>query len=539
MMVVSLAACGSTQTEESKEASKESVPTSESQTAGESSTAEAEESKAGVYPVSEETISIKAVYVNRGTADDNKEGRIVWDRLSEFTNVDIEWEVIDSENLPTYMAAGDWPDFFFDSSGFTKTVVNDYGVAGGKFLDYSQYLDVMPNMQQLFVDYPLSKVSVTESNGEMYGFPYAEDAATTVSARPYVRTDILEEYGLSIPKTTEEFRETLRTLKEKTGEAHWIPSLSETSHFNLMLYAAFGEEVSLGFDDDGTGTVIWNRTSEQMRRYLTFMNELYEEGLIHSEFLTMEGSIKTPASKLTAFPDGSAPNGLNAEDFEDGEIHLAGVAPLTSEYDSTQTLLGANKVGNKVIYVSAATEYPEEICRMLDVAYATEEVGDSGLQGESFCYGFEGEHWTKNADGKTYSLVVPEGYDGTFTNFQYGELIWHNFGRADALAGLTTDTVGNAKARQTAFAEAVIPYMEEEVFPANFLTFTEDEQYVIDNKFTDIKTYYTEMQGKFITGAVDIDTEWDTYVSTLESMGIKDVIDAYQAAYDRLLEVLK
>jgi len=65
------------------------------------------------------------------------------------------------------------------------------------------------------------------------------------------------------------------------------------------------------------------------------------------------------------------------------------------------------------------------------------------------------------------------------------------------------------------------------------LKFTDDEQYVIDNKYADIDKYVLEMEAKFIRGAADIDSEWDAYVSNCEKMGINEVLEVYQAAYDR------
>ena len=35
-----------------------------------------------------------------------------------------------------------------------------------------------------------------------------------------------------------------------------------------------------------------------------------------------------------------------------------------------------------------------------------------------------------------------------------------------------------------------------------------------------------------MTGDMDIDTQWDEYISTLESMGVQQYIDTYQKCYD-------
>ena len=41
------------------------------------------------------------------------------------------------------------------------------------------------------------------------------------------------------------------------------------------------------------------------------------------------------------------------------------------------------------------------------------------------------------------------------------------------------------------------------------------------------------MNAAFITGQKDIEAEWDTYLKTLDDMGLQEVIDVYQAALDR------
>ncbi len=48
----------------------------------------------------------------------------------------------------------------------------------------------------------------------------------------------------------------------------------------------------------------------------------------------------------------------------------------------------------------------------------------------------------------------------------------------------------------------------------------------------DIKTYSDEMTLKFITGEVPM-SEWENYVATIESLGIGQVLEIHQTAYDR------
>ena len=88
----------------------------------------------------------------------------------------------------------------------------------------------------------------------------------------------------------------------------------------------------------------------------------------------------------------------------------------------------------------------------------------------------------------------------------------------------------------------MIPYqITENIFPQDpsaILKFTDDEQYVIDNKYGDINLYVEKMKAEFITGVTDIDKGWDAYVAQCEKMGIDQVLEVYQASYDRWREAL-
>ena len=80
------------------------------------------------------------------------------------------------------------------------------------------------------------------------------------------------------------------------------------------------------------------------------------------------------------------------------------------------------------------------------------------------------------------------------------------------------------------------PYSVD-VFPEMLLTFTEEEQDIVANKLSAIKTYVAAEKAKFIAGARSLDT-WDSFVSDVKSMGIDDVIAAYNAAYARYLQLI-
>lgn len=527
-MVLTVCACGKgEETQNTVKSSETQVSESKQQT----ETTESVEADKPLYPLVDEPITVKGVFV--GT----KEGtnRSVWEKVSEITNVNFEWIIIDKEALNTFLAS-DWEFDFIHSSSISSSVVNDYGVLGGMFADYNDYLHLMPHLQATLEEYPEAVKLVTETNGAMYALPHIAISATLTQIRPYYRTDLLEKYDIPVPTTTEELYQALKTYKEKNGTAGFSgKGLREDRYWGGMLYAAFGTSVQPDFEDDGTGKVVFNRTSEQYKHYLEYMHKLYSEGLIQQEYMTNDAQVclGLATSGDTVFYDTEA-HSLKADIWSDGEFHLGVLAPLSSEYSDDREVVQTLPISNGGMYLNAKSKNLEVLVQAIDIMYATEEVVEgSGLHGMSFCYGIDGVDYVKSDDG-TYELVCPEGW-GSFTDYQYGELIWENAGRSTDLKGYITSTPGNAQARQIGFRDNIYPYEcdASKVYPTSFLKFTSEEQDIITNRYTDISAYVKEMRDKFIQGVVDFEKGWDEYCATIEKMHIDEVLEVHQAAYDR------
>lgn len=64
-------------------------------------------------------------------------------------------------------------------------------------------------------------------------------------------------------------------------------------------------------------------------------------------------------------------------------------------------------------------------------------------------------------------------------------------------------------------------------------TFTTDESLEIANYESDFLTYAAEQCLKFLDGSVELnDDTWNEFVDTCNSMGLPEIIDVYQNAYD-------
>jgi hypothetical protein len=82
--------------------------------------------------------------------------------------------------------------------------------------------------------------------------------------------------------------------------------------------------------------------------------------------------------------------------------------------------------------------------------------------------------------------------------------------------------------------ENYVPYK-----PVNYLPPMYFEQSVLSpivQPLNDIRSYRSQMWARFVAGDLALnDTNWNNYVSTLNNMGTRNVIDAYQKNYDTFL----
>ncbi len=61
---------------------------------------------------------------------------------------------------------------------------------------------------------------------------------------------------------------------------------------------------------------------------------------------------------------------------------------------------------------------------------------------------------------------------------------------------------------------------------------TTEESELFASSYSDVTTYVSEIIPKFILGELDMD-QWDSYVSTVEELGIKNCTDALNSARAR------
>ena len=186
---------------------------------------------------------------------------------------------------------------------------------------------------------------------------------------------------------------------------------------------------------------------------------------------------------------------------------------------------------------------PEAALRWIDFFYS--EIGDLCSQ-----YGAdEGTDWVLNPEGKVGLNGEPAKYE--VLNLYSAETQnhdWQDIGirvaPADYRLGQAVDpdvdvhsTAGLEKLLYDASAELYAPYAGT----SNIKLF--DEMKLTDEESTNISVIAVEVADiiesdsvAFMTGAKDIDSEWDSFKDSLDKAGLQDLIAVYQEAYARSSE---
>jgi putative aldouronate transport system substrate-binding protein len=78
-------------------------------------------------------------------------------------------------------------------------------------------------------------------------------------------------------------------------------------------------------------------------------------------------------------------------------------------------------------------------------------------------------------------------------------------------------------------------YDSEDLLVDQFLgvAFNQEEQAVYDKYWPSIRTYMLERQQAWILGTGDVEADWAAYTETLDKMGLEEVLEVMNSAYDR------
>lgn len=456
----------------------------------------------------------------------------------EATGVSIEFTQVGMENAATQFELMVASDSFTDIVlGFGDMYV---GGASAAYEDDVIY-DISQDVAEFAPDYLAAVDSqdyyqdiVYEKNGAMlavYGL-YLYDY-TAVSNGIFIRQDWLDDLRMDVPVTYDDWYDTLTAFKnEKGADAGLL--LPNGSESRGAVYA--GGYETAGYSTDARmsgqhffqkdGVVTSSLCDDNYRDYLTMLHQWYDEGLIYHDFYSNETrEIMDPLiyGGNTGIFDGKVDY---ITKYESGDttatIQLTGIAsPVQKEGD-------VNKFGTYVTKKSSASI--TTACENLDVAlgWLNYFFTDAGILLAN--YGQEGVSYETGAGGQ------PEFTDLILHN-EDPELQFGNVTRLyllDEVVPTIYDQTRELAAYNEAEQNAISTWSDgtEAVYTLPSLTLSSEENEELSSLLLDVETYASENIIKFIIGDKDL-SEWESFVETLEGMGLTRCIEIYQEVLDR------
>lgn len=276
-----------------------------------------------------------------------------------------------SEFISMMMGDGDLPDIIIGASLGSGSLV-EYG-AEGLIADIAPYItpDIAPNLSKLYSEQPEYKQYVADKEGHMWSLGFVTDPYDRGTIpRAFINYDWLEQANLNTPTTLNEFVNMLREFKKRGSDIIPMGGSYVSNNPGLIILNALGY-----ITEDATGMSVALRNGQPVipaadkdayGEYIKTMRTLYEEGLIHQDFYTMDASKTTAllASNKVGFMT-TAPFVVTTK-FDS----WWGATALTSAYNSTPAWpAGASHLAPGNCVFSAKSENLELAIAFIDWLY--------------------------------------------------------------------------------------------------------------------------------------------------------------------------
>lgn len=538
-LVLSLGACGGNgESSTSSEASPSST-TEESGAAAESGDeSQAETAETGEFqlPIVDEPTTLSYFVADDSNAaimttdwNDNE----FYQEMERRTGVHLEFEMVSSADYQTnfnlMIASGNLADMIYVGASYYAEGV-DAAIDDGYFLDLTDLVDeYMPNYEKIRTsDIQYELLSTTDSGrlGAVYELRQSKQGPWLGL---WIRQDWLDDLGLETPVTFDDYHEVLTAFKnEKGATAPLILNFSGSDgEFGTM---SGGLNVLNSWQLDETGKVNFGPYMDAWKEYVTIMHQWYTEGLIDPDFMATDERTADMAKVVTGASGVFAalytmPSVYEAAS-EDPNMNLAPVnPPVMNEGDEGHIRLRDSYTsGNTAI--SADSENWEVALRWLDYLYTEEGalLANYGVEGDTFEFDENGEpvftdKILNNENGWTMTQTV-----ASYLCPSAGIANWSDWTRE--LAGVPE--------KDQACYDVWSEFSDDWRLPSS-VTLTQEESTERAALYADISTIVKEQTAQFISGALDIESNWDAYISALEASGMERAIEITQAAYDRYL----
>lgn len=513
------------------------------------------------YPVTDKPMDVTIGIIPQGGAVDFKpENNWMCQYMELYSGLNITWQVIDpntaSERVTMMLNTGDLPDALIGEWFNTDDIVQ-YGVSEGLFYPINEIMDELPIFSAYLEKTPAVKSAITAPDGNIYGFPKGVGASDdNFDQRFFYNQKWLDNLGLEVPETLEDFKNMLIAFRDEdangngdpSDELTWEGAWSDGDKESIFILYAFGyltnnSYVAVSYNEEEP-RIAFVPYEENYKDYLLYMKDLWDEGLMDPDMFT-----QTEAQVQTTCLDGTVGFcGMSAPYVYDPENQLDWRAmPSLIREEGQKAIYPATKPVDPVAYMVINANVDTE------KAIALGKLGDAMFTCEWYIIATYGPEAGTDLDWNTtghyvennavqYELL-PEsngawmhrttflsiwslpGINSNEMRVEYAEKypesqlgIFFNNGN------IVTDWVVDCHWNET--------YADKYVQTLPALYFNDEDQERIAELLVPLQDYVAGCESKFITGEMSIENDFDTFVETLESYGVQELVEIYNRYYD-------
>ena len=432
-------------------------------------------------------------------------------------NTDFEkWEQRKQE-----IAEGeDLPDVLFKAELSASEVRDLY--RDGRIIDLAPYLETYaPDLWKLLEEHPEWKKAITLDDGAIPALPAINTLQNNDAM--WINAAWLKKLKIEAPTTAEELTDVLRAFKDNDPNGNYqqdeIP-LTFIGMWELrFLGHAFGIIDNDWYVTEKDGTVTSSLTTEENRAFLTWLHQLWEEGLLDRSGFSNADSLRQITDENKAIP-----YGLILSSTPLTVVPSAGLKQFTllepMKWEGSQVYrdLTGDLIRGTFAITSACAQ-PEKLVEWVNTLYteAGSRIAYYGLEGEEYLWNEDGQwEWATSLESVANEILpthtISEG--GTAPGYVDSQF---------QMKYRDEDARATVIALNTLKEFSVIPY------PPVTLN-AEDEQRAAEIQ-NDLSRYVEKTTACFVTGDIELtDENWNDFCRTCEEKGLQELIAIWQKA---------
>ncbi|MCI5556793.1 extracellular solute-binding protein [bacterium] len=437
-----------------------------------------------------------------------------------------------NEQFNLILADGDLPDImeytWQSYPGGPQKAIED-----GNILALNDIIDqYCPNLKAYLEAHPDVDRQCKTDEGNYYMFPFVRgDDSLRVSTGLMIRQDWLNDLGLEMPTTIDEWHDVLTAFKtEKDATApfafeYTTPSLRN----NWPFMSAYNTTAEFYVGDDGK--IHYGPAEENYKEFLATMNQWYKEGLLDPDMPTAQ--LDQVSAKMTSGASGASLGWIGSrmgvrttaakETDPNYDLEAAPVPTLNKGETAKMGPMDNVVVNNGGAAITTRCKDIEAAARLLDWAYS-----DEGHMYYNF--GTEGESYTMENGEPVYTDLILNNPDGLPIAQAMSGYIRGNYNGPFVQDVRYAQQYYTMDCQKKAQATWTVPEASEHVLPPITPSSGESEEF--SAIMNEINTYRDEMTLKFILGTESLDN-FDKFVDTMNQMNLKRAIEIENSALDR------